>query len=126
MGSGTKLTKKEYESIKELKVRVENAGTLDELSQSNREISSFSNKYSSLLKSEINHLRAEGNNIIVNIRSMFPTLSDKWMPEAPSIMSSSAPISELIMVFSNMNNWKKQILLKILEQIGITRPRRYF
>ncbi|MHA1968154.1 MAG: hypothetical protein ACW964_10175 [Candidatus Hodarchaeales archaeon] len=91
---------KEYESINDLKVKIENTDKLDELRQLNREVSSFSNKYSSLLKSEINHLRAEGNNMIVNI----------WMPEPPSIMSSSAPISELIMIFRSMNKWKNQIL----------------
>ncbi len=100
----------EYEGINDIKVKIENAGTLDELKQLNLEVSNFSNKYSTLLKSEINQLRAEGNNMIVNLRSMFPTLSDKWMPEPPPILPSRVSISELIMIFRNMDKWKKQIL----------------
>jgi hypothetical protein len=100
----------EYQEIDPLLSQIEIAKTIDELNELNSKISSYTSKFSSILKSEITRIKTLNNQTITQVRNLFPTLSDKWMPESPEISISKASIAQLMNYNIQMNNWKKEIL----------------
>jgi hypothetical protein len=100
----------EYDRIKELTSAIQQTNQISDLNRLWNETSKYISKYRSLYKSEISRVRTEGNNIIIQVRSMFPILSDKWMPVPPEIVTSGVSINELNQFTKQMDDWKKQIL----------------
>ncbi len=104
------VSSSEYEGISGFLAQIENANTMEQLNEINAKISIYFNKLSSILKSEITRYRTEGNNVTQQVRTLFPTLSDKWMPLPPEVSITSASVNELTNLISQMQSWKKNIL----------------
>jgi len=100
----------EYREVKELSSQVEVANTIDELNLLNTKVSQYIVKYSTAIKSEIARARTTGNNLITQIRGLFPTLSKKWMPSPPDVLPSKVSITDLMSYFDEINKWEKNIL----------------
>ncbi|MHA2246253.1 MAG: hypothetical protein ACXADY_14910 [Candidatus Hodarchaeales archaeon] len=100
---------KEYQEIKEVISQIEVAKSIAELNQLNSKISQYITKYKTTLKSETTRTRTTTNNLIIQIRGMFPTLSDKWMALPPE-SSTKASITELMSYSEKMNKWENKIL----------------
>ncbi|MHA2330105.1 MAG: hypothetical protein ACXACR_16425, partial [Candidatus Hodarchaeales archaeon] len=100
----------DYQGIQQLIPKIEIAKTIDELNELNNKTSQYSTKFSSIIKSEITRTRTKGNNIIVQVRNLFPRLSDKWMPTPPEISVNAASVSELMTFYDQMDKWERNIL----------------
>ncbi|MHA2203003.1 MAG: hypothetical protein ACW991_04885, partial [Candidatus Hodarchaeales archaeon] len=108
----------DYQEIKEVITQIEAAKSIVELNQLNSKISQNITKYRTTLKSEITRARTTTNNLIVQIRGMFPTLSDKLMTSPPEL-SSKAPIAELMSYSEKVNKWKSQILDGVRKLVSV-------
>ncbi|MFX0014928.1 MAG: hypothetical protein ACFFB2_07395 [Promethearchaeota archaeon] len=99
-----------YQEVNELSSQIEQAKTIDELNQLNTKVTQYTAKYSAAIKSEIARVRTTGNNLITQIRGLFPTLSDKWMPSPPDALPSKASITALTSYSDDLKKWEKSIL----------------
>ncbi len=108
----------DYQEIKEVISQIEVAKSIVELNQLNSRISQNITKYRTTLKSEITRARTTTNNLSVQIRGMFPTLSDKWMTSPPEL-GSKASIAELMSYSEKLNKWKSQILDGVRKLVSV-------
>ncbi len=99
----------EYQGVEQLASEIENANSINELNAFNTQITNLHAKYSTTLRSAISKTRTSCNNIIVQVRSIFPSLSDEWMPTPPEFTISGASVTELISYVDEINNWKERV-----------------
>jgi uncharacterized protein (UPF0147 family) len=100
----------EYQGIQRLISEIEQAKTIYELNQLHRSLSTLTTKFSTTIKSEITRIKSSINNIIVQIRGLFPTLSDKYIPLPSEISMTNASISELTNYLEQIQTWKTNVI----------------
>jgi hypothetical protein len=102
--------KTEYQGIHKLISEIEQVQTIYELNQFHRSLSTLNTKFSATIKSEITRLKSSINNIIVQIRGLFPTASDKLIPVSPEISLTNASIPELSSYLEQIQSWKTNVI----------------
>ncbi|MFX1512865.1 MAG: hypothetical protein ACFFCQ_09790, partial [Promethearchaeota archaeon] len=107
------------QEISGLAEKIKTAVTIDELNQFNTIITQNTLKLSSFFKSEMNRIRADGNNLVASIRNMFPTLTAKWISAPPEISTTPSTLSEIVRNYDVMNNWQNQILEGIKHVVSL-------
>ncbi|MFX0210981.1 MAG: hypothetical protein ACFFDT_33695, partial [Candidatus Hodarchaeota archaeon] len=108
-----------FQEISGITEKIQSAGAIDELNQFNAIITQNTLKLSSFFKSEMNRIRAEGNNLVVSIRNMFPTLTAKWISPPPDILTTTSTLSETVRNYDVMSNWQNQILEGIKRVVSL-------
>ena len=96
-------------NVSEYISKIKMSKSIEELNTINIEIQKYSQEFSSSFKSELNRLRVTGSNLASNIRTLFPTLSDKWIPTPPEINIANIPINKIISTFDRETSWLKDI-----------------
>ncbi|MHA2390025.1 MAG: hypothetical protein ACXACW_14995, partial [Candidatus Hodarchaeales archaeon] len=100
----------EYQGIQQLISEIEQVKTIYELNQLHRSLSTLITKFSTTIKSEITRIKSSINNSIVQIRGLFPTLSDKLIPLPPEITMTNSSISELTNYLEQIQTWKTNVI----------------
>ncbi len=100
----------EYQGIQQLISEIEQVKTIYELNQLHRSLSTLITKFSTTIKSEITRIKSSINNSIVQIRGLFPTLSDKLIPLPPEIAMTNSSISELANYLEQIQTWKTNVI----------------
>ncbi|MHA1237130.1 MAG: hypothetical protein ACTSQ9_05665, partial [Candidatus Hodarchaeales archaeon] len=103
------LIKKTDRNVSDYLSKIQMSKSVEELNEINTEIQNFSQEFSSSFKSELNRLRITGSNFASKIRTLFPTLSDKWIPTPPEINIANIPINKIIPTFDSLTSWLKNI-----------------
>lgn len=103
----------EYEGISELTKEIEGVKTIYELNQLSRRLNTFVVKFSTMIKSEITKIRTNVNNVIVQIRGFFPTLSDVLLSSPPEISMTNASVSELTNLLEQIQTWEMSTISAI-------------
>ncbi len=103
----------EYQGIKELTKGIEEVKTIYELNQLHRSLSTFIVKFGTILKSEITRTRTTVNNIITQVRGLFPTLSDTLIPSPPEVSMVNASISDLTNLSEQIHTWESNVIIGI-------------
>jgi hypothetical protein len=102
--------KTEYQGIQQLISEIEQAKTINELNQLHRSLSTYITKNITAIKSEITRIKSSINNYIVQIRGLFPTLSEKLIPLPQEISMTNASISELKNYLEHIQSWKSNVI----------------
>ena len=89
--------------------KIQMSDSVEELNEINIEIQNYSKEFNSSFKSELNRLRISGSNFASNIRTLFPTLSDKWIPTPPEIHLTNIPTNKIIPTFDSLTSWLKSL-----------------
>jgi len=100
----------EYQGIRELTKEIEGVKTIYELNQLHRSLSTFTVKFGTILKSEITRKRTTVNSILVQIRGLFPTLSDALIPSPPEVSMVNASISDLTNLLEQIQTWEMSVI----------------
>ncbi len=100
----------EYQGISQLIKEIEQVKTIYELNQLHRSLSTLITKFSTTIKSEITRLKSSTNNEVVQVRGLFPTLSEKLIPLPPEISMTNASLSELTNYLERIQTWKTNVI----------------